>query len=147
MSEIKYRPYFSLNWQMRTQKFKKNLRDRLWTVYEHVDMVWTYQGAKIKVLIFMILVSLCRFGDSNHSCMPRKSETPGSNPTLAFKFQKNKMFILRSLVKIQYCRESPWPRGSALGLKPSGLEFRFVYVEGSAISFISPFSGGSPGLV
>ena len=33
------------------------------------------------------------------------SEIVGSSPTLAFKFQENKMFLPRSLVKIQYCGE------------------------------------------
>ena len=68
-------------------------------------------------------------------------------PTLALRFQRNKMFLPRSLVKIQYCWEPPWPRGSVLGLRPPGLEFRILCVEDSVISFISPFSGGSPGPV
>ena len=34
--------------------------------------------------------------------------------TLAFKLQRNKMFPPRSLVKIQYCGEHPWPRDSVL---------------------------------
>ena len=33
------------------------------------------------------------------------------------------MFLPRSLVKIQYCREPLWPRGSVLGFRPPGLEF------------------------
>ena len=41
-----------------------------------------------------------------------KSEIAGSNLTTAFKFQRNKMFLLFSLVKIQYCGEPPWPRDS-----------------------------------
>ena len=32
-------------------------------------------------------------------------EISGSNPTLTFKFQRNKMFFPRSLVEIQYCGE------------------------------------------
>ena len=32
------------------------------------------------------------------------------------------------------CREPPRPRGSVLGLRPSGLEFRILYLEGSVIS-------------
>ena len=76
-----------------------------------------------------------------------KSEIEGSGPALAFKFQRNEMFIPRSLVKIQYCEEPPWPRGRVLGLGPPGLEFRILYLEGSGISFISPFSRGSPGRV
>ena len=39
-----------------------------------------------------------------------------------------------------------WPRGSELGLRPLGFEFRILCLEGSVISFISPSSGGSPGL-
>ena len=34
-----------------------------------------------------------------------------------------------------------------LGLRPPGLEFRILCLEGSVISFISPSSGGSTGLV
>ena len=33
----------------------------------------------------------------------------GFDPTLAFKFQRNKMFLSRSLVKIQYYGEPLWP--------------------------------------
>ena len=65
--------------------------------------------------------------------------------TLAFKFHKNKLFLPRSLVMIQYCLEPPWPRGGVLGLRPPGLEFRILCLEGSVIPFISPSSGGSPG--
>ena len=32
-----------------------------------------------------------------------KSEVAGLNPTLASKFERNKMFLHRSLVMIQYC--------------------------------------------
>ena len=55
------------------------------------------------------------------------------------------MFLLCSLVKIQYNGEHPGPRGSVLGLRPPGLEFRILWLEGCVISFISPPSGGSPG--
>ena len=50
----------------------------------------------------------------------------------------------RSLVKIQYCGEPPWPRGSVLGLRPPGLEFQILCLEGSVISFIASSSGSSP---
>ena len=50
----------------------------------------------------------------------RKSEIAGSSPSLAFKFQRHKMFLPLSLVKIQYCGELPWPRGSVLDLRPQG---------------------------
>ena len=46
-----------------------------------------------------------------------------------------------------YCGESQWPRGSVLGLRPPGSEFRILSLGGSVISFISPFTGGSPGPV
>ena len=55
------------------------------------------------------------------------------------------MFLLHSLVMIQYCGEPPWPRGSVLGLRPPGHEFRIRCLEDSVITFISPSSGGSPG--
>ena len=45
------------------------------------------------------------------------------------------------------CGEPPWPRGSVLGLRPPGLEFRILCLEDSVISIISPSSGGSPGPV
>ena len=68
-------------------------------------------------------------------------------PTLAFKCQRNKMFLPRLPVKIQYCGELWWPWGSMLGLRPPGLEFWILCLEGSIISFISSSSGGSPGPV
>ena len=68
-------------------------------------------------------------------------------PALAFKFQKNTFFLPRSLIKIQYCWEPPWPRGSMLGPTLPGFEFRILCLEDSVISFISPSSGGSPGPV
>ena len=46
------------------------------------------------------------------------------------------------IVLIQYGGELPWPRGSVLGLKSLGLEFRIMSLEGSVISFISPSSWG-----
>ena len=49
--------------------------------------------------------------------------------------------------KSQYCGEPPWPKGSVLGLRPPGLEFRILCLEDSVISVISPSSGGSPGPV
>ena len=36
-----------------------------------------------------------------------KTELAGSSTALAFKFQRNKMFLTRSLVMIQYCEEPP----------------------------------------
>ena len=58
-----------------------------------------------------------------------------------------KMFLSRSMLKNKHCGEPPWPRGSVIGLRPSGLEFWILCLEGSVISFISPSSGGSPGSV
>ena len=52
-----------------------------------------------------------------------------------------------STCESQYCGEPPWPRGSVLGLRPPGLEFRILCLEGSVISIISPSLGGSPGPV
>ena len=77
-------------------------------------------------------------------CLLGKSEITGSNPTLVFKFQRNKIFLPHSLVKIQYCGEPLWPRGSVHCLRPPGLEFRILCLEGSVFSFISLSSGGSP---
>ena len=52
-----------------------------------------------------------------------------------------------STCESKYCGEPPWPRGSVLGLRPPGLEFRILCLEDSVISIISPSSGGSPGPV
>ena len=52
-----------------------------------------------------------------------------------------------STCESQHCGEPPWPRGSVLGLRPLGLEFRVLCLEDSVISIISPSSGGSPGPV
>ena len=71
----------------------------------------------------------------------------GFEPALAFKPQRNKMFLPRPFLKIDYCGEPPWPRSGVLGLRPPGLEFRILCLEGSVISFISPSSGGYPGPV
>ena len=52
-----------------------------------------------------------------------------------------------STCESQYCGEPAWPRGSVLGLRPPGLEFRVLCLKDSVISIISPSSGGSPGPV
>ena len=54
---------------------------------------------------------------------------------------------LQESAETQYCGEPPWPRGTVLGLRPPGLEFRILCLEDSVISYISPSSGGSPGPV
>ena len=59
-----------------------------------------------------------------------QSEIACSNPALAFRFQRNKMFLLCSLVKIRYCGEPLWPGNSELGLRPPGFEFRVSCLEG-----------------
>ena len=74
-------------------------------------------------------------------------EIAGLSSTQDFTFQRSKMFLLRSLVKNEYCGEPPWPRGSVLSLRPSGLKFRILCLESSIISFITPSSGCSPGQV
>ena len=52
-----------------------------------------------------------------------------------------------STCESQYCGEPPLQRGSVLGLRPPGLEFRILCLEDSVISIISPSPGGSPGPV
>ena len=63
------------------------------------------------------------------------------------RFERNKNVSSPSTCESQYCGEPPWPRGSVLGLRPPGLEFRILCLEDSVISIISPSSGGSPGPV
>ena len=72
---------------------------------------------------------------SGWSCLFGKTEMAGSKPTLAVKLKQNVSSLF------------PWPRGSVLSLRPPGLEFRTLCLEGSVISFTSPSSGGSPGPV
>ena len=62
-------------------------------------------------------------------------------------FKETKNVSSPSTCESQYCGEPPWPRGSVLGLRPPGLEFRILCLEDSVISIISPSSGGSPGPV
>ena len=57
---------------------------------------------------------------------------------------KTKNVSSPSTCESQYCGEPPSPRGSVLGLRPPGLEFRILCLEDS---IISPSSGGSPGPV
>ena len=54
-------------------------------------------------------------------------------------FKGTKCFF-RSVGNSKYCGETPWPRGSVSRLRPSGLEFSILSLEGSVISFISPSS-------
>ena len=70
----------------------------------------------------------------------------GSVPGLGG-FKETKNVSSPSMCESQYCGEPPWPRGSVLGLRPPGLEFRILCLEDSVISIISPSSGGSPGPV
>ena len=67
----------------------------------------------------------------------------GSVPGLGG-LKETKLFLPHPRV---YCGEPPWPRGSVLGLRPPGLEFRILCLDDSVISIISPSSGGSPGPV
>ena len=53
----------------------------------------------------------------------------------------------RSRVEIEYCGEPPCSRGSVIGLKPPGIKFRIMCLEGSVISFIPQSSKCSPGPV
>ena len=53
----------------------------------------------------------------------------------------SKMFLPCSLVKMPYCGEPLWPRGSVRSLRPPGREFRITCLEDNVISFISPPSG------
>ena len=59
-----------------------------------------------------------------------------SNPTLAFKFKRNKLFLPHSLSKIQYYGEHPWPRGSVLGRQGSNFESCVWRAVSSHSSFI-----------
>ena len=75
------------------------------------------------------------------------SEIAGSSPALAFKYQRNKRFLARSLDSILWGASVTDSRGNVLGLRTPGLEYPILCQEGSVISFISPSSAGSAGPV
>ena len=83
-------------------------------------------------------------GSVQHRCLSRQSSGFGSRSR---RFERNQSVSSPSTCESQYCGEPPWPRGSVLGLRPPGLEFRVLCLEDSGISIISPSSGGSPGPV
>ena len=60
------------------------------------------------------------------------------------RFERSKNVSSPSIRKTQCCGGPPWPRGSVLGLRPPGFEYRILCLESSVISLISPSSGGSP---
>ena len=83
-------------------------------------------------------------------------EWPGGSPRVVVssgfgyrsrRLERSKTVSSSHTRKTQYCGEPQWPRGSVLGLRPAGLEFRILCLEGSVIIFISQFLGGSPGPV
>ena len=53
-------------------------------------------------------------------------------------FKETIMFFPSSLVNIQYCEGLPWPKCRVLGLRPLGLEFRIMCLEGGVISVTIP---------
>ena len=70
----------------------------------------------------------------------------GSVPGLGG-FKETKMFLSHPRVKVSIVGSLRDRRGSVLGLRPPGREFRILCLEDSVISFISSSSGGSPGPV
>ena len=111
--------------------------------------LWIFSGYPCSIVTLVQWIKQPAWQTDRHTVLfainiTNKSVIAGSNPTLAFKFQRNKMFLPRSHIKIQYCGEHPGPKGSVLGFRPPGLEFRILCLEGSVISFILPSSGGSP---
>ena len=71
------------------------------------------------------------------SCLLGKSEIVGLNPT-----QRNQNVSSPVTREDSILWGPQWPTGSVLGLRP--LEFRILCLDGSVISFISPFPGSSP---
>ena len=56
--------------------------------------------------------------------------------TVSAVWQKQNVYS-PSTCETQYCGEPPWPRGSVLGLRPPGLEFRIMCLRWSKARFIS----------
>ena len=65
-----------------------------------------------------------------------RSFEPRSGIQVSKKQNVSSLFTLRDSIL--------WSRSSEHGLKPPGFEFHFLCLEGNVISFISPFSRGSP---
>ena len=90
-------------------------------------MLGSRRGLFFSALIYLVLHITSIPGReawcSGSSCLVGQAKIKDLDPTLAFQFQRNNMFFPRSLVKIQYCGEPPWPRGSELGLEPLGFEY------------------------
>ena len=70
----------------------------------------------------------------------------GSVPGLGG-LKETKMFLPHPRIKVSIVGSLRDRKGSVLGLRPPGLEFRILCLEDSVISIISPSSGGSPGPV
>ena len=101
-----------------------------------VWLLWPYKEANFFSDLVMISAWLCR--NHNIICWTRIDRH-----FWWFHLNVSSPSTCESL----YCGEPPWPRGSVLGLRPPGLEFRILCLEDSVISIISPSSGGSPGPV
>ena len=80
----------------------------------------------------MVFLMLRGRGPWCSGCLLGKSEIAGSSPALAFKFQRNKMFLLRLLVKIQYCGESvlarPQTTRARISNSVSGGQCNFIHL-------------------
>ena len=133
-----------------------------WQRSRHFFKGWSTLASKIN----RSLMGLLRMGRfhvhirNSPLCHARRNP---SKRILTFDIQRNKMFLTRpfarDMLAINLCdwdivldlrlygSKPPWPRGSVLGLRPPGLEFRILCLEDSVISIISPSSGGSPGPV
>ena len=67
-------------------------------------------------------------------------------PHSGLQVSKKRNFSSCSFVKVQYCGEPPWPRGSVLSLRSTQLEFRILCLEGTGIACILPSSAGYPSI-
>ena len=97
-------------------------------------IIWRGPGAVVKAACLECQIKI----------KSRTKKDCGLESHSGLQVSKNEMLLPRSLVKIQYCGELPWPRGSVLGLRPPGLKFRILCLEGSVNS---PSSEVSPGPV
>ena len=100
---------------------------------------WCVVGAKNAGALMWLIVFLCVGGGPRVvvSTAAFHARVRGSVPGLGG-LKETKNVSSPSTCESQYCGESLWPRGSVLGLRPPGLEFRILCLGDSVISIILP---------
>ena len=130
------------------KKYWENVSSRFLLIYksEHNSAVSLWDGSKLFYDSKLLITNIVGGPRVVVSTVAFHARVRGSVPSLSG-LKETKNVSYPSTCESQYCEELPWPRGSVLGLRPPGLEFRILCLEDSVISIISSSSGGSPGPV